>query len=160
VEIYCASRYFTITDDLWPGKPDKLTTLDWPQLKRIAKLIPPAVAVPQDVITPALDGARDNSRSAIAFRKGAQLRRAGKNFEEMVEALRSDPETSAWCREKGMAAGMRELKRIWKKAEVPETFGISLDDFHAYMPMHNYIFVPARATWPAASVNSRIPPIK
>jgi hypothetical protein len=32
VEIYCASRYFAVTDDLWPGKPDKLATLDWPQL--------------------------------------------------------------------------------------------------------------------------------
>jgi hypothetical protein len=78
----------------------------------------------------------------------------------MVETLRNDPETSAWCREKGMTANMRELKRIWEKAEAPESFGISLDDFHAYMPQHNYIFVPARATWPAASVNSRIPPIK
>jgi hypothetical protein len=28
------------------------------------------------------------------------------------------------------------------------------------MPMHNYVFVPTRATWPGASVNSRIPPIK
>src|SRR5215469_5090659 len=37
---------------------------------------------------------------------------------------------------------------------------ISLDDFYAYMPMHNYIFVPARTPWPGASVNSRIAPIK
>jgi hypothetical protein len=32
-------------------------------------------------------------------------------------------------------------------------------DFHAFMPMHNYIFTPTRALWPAGSVNSRIPPI-
>ena len=58
------------------------------------------------------------SRSAIAFHKGAALRRAGKSsFEEMVEALRRDPETTAWVREKGEAAGGRELKRIWEKAE-------------------------------------------
>jgi hypothetical protein len=36
---------------------------------------------------------------------------------------------------------------------------ISLDDFFAYMPTHSYIFVPSRDMWPAASVNSRIPPI-
>lgn len=37
--------------------------------------------------------------------------------------------------------------------------GVSLADFYAYMPGHNYIFAPSRETWPAASVNSRIPPI-
>jgi hypothetical protein len=37
--------------------------------------------------------------------------------------------------------------------------GVKLRDFYAYMPMHNYIFAPAREPWPATSVNSRIPPI-
>jgi len=37
--------------------------------------------------------------------------------------------------------------------------GVSLDDFHACMPMHNYLFAPSREPWPAASVNARIPPI-
>src|SRR5205807_3514720 len=34
--------------------------------------------------------------------------------------------------------------------------GVSLTDFHAYMPNHNYIFVPSREPWPATSVNSRL----
>jgi hypothetical protein len=38
--------------------------------------------------------------------------------------------------------------------------GLSLADFFAYMPQHNYIFAPTRGTWPASSVNARIPPIK
>lgn len=38
-------------------------------------------------------------------------------------------------------------------------YGVSLDDFYAYMPSHSYIFVPTREHWPAASVNVRIPPI-
>lgn len=33
---------------------------------------------------------------------------------------------------------------------------IRLEDFHAYMPMHSYIYIPGRDLWPAASVNSRI----
>jgi hypothetical protein len=33
--------------------------------------------------------------------------------------------------------------------------GVSLDDFHAYMPMHSYIFVPSREMWPASSINQR-----
>ena len=58
----------------------------------------------------------DSSRSAVAFRKGIALRAAGRSYEEMVEALRSDPETAEWCREKGDANGGRELRRIWDKA--------------------------------------------
>jgi Family of unknown function (DUF5906) len=37
--------------------------------------------------------------------------------------------------------------------------GVSLEDFYAYMPMHNYIFVPSRELWPAASVNARVSPV-
>jgi Family of unknown function (DUF5906) len=37
--------------------------------------------------------------------------------------------------------------------------GVSLDDFHAYMPMGSYIFAPSRDLWPAKSVNASIPPL-
>jgi hypothetical protein len=36
---------------------------------------------------------------------------------------------------------------------------VSLDNFYAYMPMHQYMFAPALSLWPAASVNARISPI-
>ena len=36
---------------------------------------------------------------------------------------------------------------------------VSLEDFYAYMLMHNYIFAPTGDLWPASSVNARIPPI-
>src|SRR5208337_4316993 len=67
---------------------------------------------------PATRAARsaDSSRSAVAFRKGVALRSAGRTYDEMVEALRTDPETADWCREKGDANGGRELQRIWDKA--------------------------------------------
>ena len=38
-----------------------------------------------------------------------------------------------------------------------ELSGVSLRDFFAYMPMHNYIHAPSRETWPGASVNARLP---
>jgi hypothetical protein len=41
-----------------------------------------------------------------------------------------------------------------KKPEI-----VTLDDFLAYMPQHSYLFVPTRDLWPAASVNSRLPPM-
>ncbi len=43
--------------------------------------------------------------------------------------------------------------------EATATCDVSLDDFFAYMPMHNYVFVPTRETWPAASVNARVPSV-
>ena len=33
---------------------------------------------------------------------------------------------------------------------------VNLDDFRAYMPNHQYIFVPTRDLWPASSVDARI----
>jgi hypothetical protein len=43
-------------------------------------------------------------------------------------------------------------------AAVNATDGVTLVDFHAYLPAHRYIFVPTRELWPASSVNSRVEP--
>lgn len=40
-----------------------------------------------------------------------------------------------------------------------EVTGVTLDDFQAYMPQHNYIFMPTGDAWPAGSVNARINPV-
>jgi hypothetical protein len=45
------------------------------------------------------------------------------------------------------------------KAKVTGTHSLPLTDFRAYMPGHNYIFVPTREPWPAASVNARVAPM-
>jgi len=37
---------------------------------------------------------------------------------------------------------------------------ITLDDFFAYMPAHQYLYVPTRELWPASSVDGRLPPVK
>jgi hypothetical protein len=44
-------------------------------------------------------------------------------------------------------------------ASITTADAVTLDDFHAYMPSHNYIFTPSRETWPGSSVNARIGPI-
>ena len=36
---------------------------------------------------------------------------------------------------------------------------ISFGDFVAYLPQHNYVFLPTREPWPASSVNSQFPPV-
>src|SRR5205823_246275 len=97
IEVYMSGRYFTVTSERWMTQPESLRFLDWPALERLAQQIPPARSTCKAYGKTA--GA-DNSRSAIAFRKGAALRRVGKTFPEMVAALRADPETTAWVREK------------------------------------------------------------
>jgi putative DNA primase/helicase len=72
IEIYMARRYFAVTGNQWPSQPDKVSLLDWPALERYAGLIPPAKSNGNG----ADKSANDNSRSAVAFRKGAALRRA------------------------------------------------------------------------------------
>ena len=37
---------------------------------------------------------------------------------------------------------------------------IALWDFRAYLPHHNYMYLPTRELWPAASVNACVPPVK
>jgi len=62
------------------------------------------------------------------------------------------------------AAAEREKHRTEKAKKTRNGFdasaGISLDDFYAYMPQHNYIYTPSCETWPGCSVNARIPPIE
>jgi putative DNA primase/helicase len=110
VEVYIGpGRYFTVTGKQWGRAPDDVALFDRDGLQRLAALMPnPAAGVHGT--------GGDNSRSAIAFRKGAALRRRGKTFPEMCIALHADPETADWCREKGDANGGRELARIWQRA--------------------------------------------
>jgi hypothetical protein len=111
IEVYLASRYFAVTETIWPGTPNTLATLDIGALGRLAALIPAA----RSSASNGRNGT-DNSRSAIAFGIGIAARRAGKSFEKMCEALRNDPETAEWVREKGEANNLRELRRIWERA--------------------------------------------
>jgi putative DNA primase/helicase len=111
IEVYLAGRYFAVTEDVWPGTPNTLATLNAATLDHLSRLIPPA----KSADFKGRKGA-DNSRSAIAFGIGLAMRRQGKTFKQMCEALRTDPETAEWVREKGDANGGRELRRIWDHA--------------------------------------------
>jgi putative DNA primase/helicase len=111
IEIYFAGRYFTVTEDRWPGTPDGLATIDAATLDRLAALIPNAKS------TKAHDrSAADNSRSAAVFRIARQIRRAGKTYEKFREAVRTTPETASWFSDKGVANGERELHRAFERA--------------------------------------------
>jgi P4 family phage/plasmid primase-like protien len=112
IEVYFRNRYFAVTGKIWPSAPDELRLLDSKTFERLTALIPRG----NPTGSRRRSGA-DNSRSAIAFRKGLALRRAGKTFDEMCVTLRSDPETADWVQEKGDLYGGRELRRIWDRAD-------------------------------------------
>ena len=51
------------------------------------------------------------------------------------------------------------VMRLQAWVQSPDGPIITLDDFHAYMPAHTYIFLPSREFWPASSVDARIRPV-
>jgi hypothetical protein len=53
----------------------------------------------------------------------------------------------------------RHTDNIDRLAELTVEAVMSLEDFLAYMPMHQYIFKPSGELWPASSVNARLPPV-
>ena len=112
VELYTSHRFFAVTEQLFPGRPDQIAVLDWKQLERLAALIPSP-----ETQNNRRGSGRDDSRSAKAFREGKKLRGKGKSFDEFCDALRNHPnrELQQWTREKGEAYGARELSRIWDK---------------------------------------------
>jgi hypothetical protein len=55
--------------------------------------------------------------------------------------------------------GGREEEADEPAKEADKETGVSPDDFHAYRPLHNYIFMPTREFWPAASVNVSLGPL-
>jgi hypothetical protein len=54
-------------------------------------------------------------------------------------------------------AKLAKTFRKWLRlglVEIPAT--VSLEDFYAYMPLHDYIFTPTGEHWPGASINARL----
>jgi hypothetical protein len=49
-----------------------------------------------------------------------------------------------------------EVRAIVRGKAVVLPDGVTLNDFYAHMPSHQYLFVPTREPWPAASVNGRV----
>jgi len=132
IELYICGRFFAVTGQRHADAPEEMRRIALADVLWLIEVAGPAMAVDDDDEADAAIAAqergpdrpsrkrdmvgRDRSRSAAALRAGAQLRRGGKTFEEMVEAMVLDPETCTWTEEKGLANGKRELRRIWDKA--------------------------------------------
>ncbi len=112
IELHIGNRYFAVTDEHLAGTPNELRLIALDTLLWLINEAGPAFTGTARAQTK-YDQHHDNSRSAIAFRKGSALRAKGATFEQMCAALRADPETREWVAEKGDASGGRELRRIW-----------------------------------------------
>jgi hypothetical protein len=58
-----------------------------------------------------------------------------------------------------MVEHVQKLHQFRQRDQDGAADGVTLENFHAYMPQHNYIYAPTCEMWPAASVNARIPPV-
>ena len=128
IELHTGNRYFAVTDQIVPDSTDELREVPTGALLELIQSTGPAFAGE----AASLDAYRgrcqphstnpkmtkgDQSRSVVAFRVGAQARRAGADFDAMCDAIGDHPETAAWYNEKGSADGGRQLQRIWDKTD-------------------------------------------
>jgi hypothetical protein len=128
--------------------------------------------IPADLLKLIRDGVEKGDRSEEFFHAVAWLKRLGWTIDGITALFEKYPD--------GIAA--KYVGRIWEEVERAYNKiddqgpaykghahggaspgqaqqGVSLNDFHAYMPMHAYIFAPSREMWPSSSVNARIPPV-
>ncbi len=115
-------------------------------------------------VASALQGGRNELLNAKAYAMGRMVGANWISHTEVADALLRAAGQNGLVRDDGGNAVQATLnsglnKGFLKPHEALTERGLSLDDFHAYMPTHSYIFVPSRAMWPASSVNARIPPI-
>jgi hypothetical protein len=96
-----------------------------------------------------------------------------KLIDTMLEACKANsslaedgPEACLATIESGLEAGKLEPKAIPERKVIPfpnghkrGSSGIALSDFQAYLPMHNYIYIPTRDLWPGVAVDSQLPSV-
>ena len=130
IEFYSGNRYFALMERHVAATPTEIRPVSKDTLQWLLQVAGPALSgkpagakssrrvqeVKHQGSQECDPTGRDNSRSALGMRKGAQLRRKGKSYDQMAQEMRLDPEVAAWVVEKGNANGGRELRRIWDKA--------------------------------------------
>jgi len=109
IEAHLGGRYYAVTDGRLPDAPAELREVPTVTLATLLREIGPRFAGNRAA-------ARDESRSAVAFRIARQVKARGGGYEDFVAACEADPEAGAWLREKGFANGGREARRAWDRS--------------------------------------------
>jgi predicted P-loop ATPase len=115
IELHLSNRYFAVTEQRLDASLQELAIVEKQTLLRLIRGAGPTFARTDS--TKSHSKGADSSRSGHAFRIGLEMRPAGATSDEFCQAVRTDPETNSWYEEKGVANGMRELRRIWQKVE-------------------------------------------
>jgi len=121
IELHLGNRFYTVTDAVLPGSTPELRHVEPSRILRLIQADGRAFAQTSEAdpkrSTGKSPGGSDRSRSAAAFSVGKRSVMDGADFEAMCAALRLDPETAGWMREKGEACNLREARRIFAKAK-------------------------------------------
>jgi hypothetical protein len=112
--------------------------------------------IPPNLLDLVRNGVEEGRRSEQFFRVVADLKQLGWTSEAITQLFEGYPNGIA---AKYAGRIRTEVERVHSKIEEqqPVGEGVSLDDFHAYMPAYTYIYAPTGEMWPAASVNAKIP---
>ena len=122
IELHLSNRYFTVTEQKLEDVPDTIVTVPTELLLWVLCETGPDFTGSAKADTAGTNGdGLDKSRSGAAYRLAKNLKRAGKTYEEFVEAVHANPETASWCREKGEAKNQRELRRTWENVPDPKS---------------------------------------
>jgi hypothetical protein len=96
---------------------------------------------------------------ALDYLSDVAIDNIGLDEKAVLDALARGQELREQDRERGGPQSKSDHGADAQDAVAPGNEAVGPEDFYAYMPMHSYIYTPSREMWPAASVNSRIPPI-
>jgi hypothetical protein len=93
IELFLGKRYFAVTHQRIEGSPEELRIVGTEDVRWLVREAGPAFL--RQLAGRNGDGRpRDDSRSAVAVRKGLELVRVGAGYDQMCEALRANPETA------------------------------------------------------------------
>lgn len=174
IAYYTWGRYFTVTGNVFIDRPLRQideADADWlrqrieDQRQRSKKPAPkksasrasgrgPTDGIPAWLTKIVEQGVPDGERSDKFFNVVCWLYEAGRDAPAITAFLEQYPNGIA---AKYSGRLRQEVERcIRKKLDSVAPADAAIDDFHAYLPMHQYLYAPTRELWPAASVDGSI----
>lgn len=116
-----------------------------------------STAVPQRPVpapVAALGGIKEGQRNEFLSREAYRLKKQGFPVNQIIEMIRAFNKTRC----SPPLADAEVVAIANGKAKIAaQTVPLAIKDFYAYMVENRYIFTPTRETWPAASVDARLP---
>lgn len=145
----------------WYGGASRAKDADLTPLKGRKVAIWPDADIPgwraRDVLLERLPGASTIDSGGLAEGFDAANLGAGDSIKAFVEARLREPEKAPEPTRQDPAADtppQSAKTQPESQAELPPD--ITLDDFYAYLPKHQYLYVPTQTLWPAATISSRL----